>query len=171
MLVAMAGLLAVETAVVGVLVPWPVVHVLDALALLQVLSIAANLVVHPHVVGRDVVLLREGGRFALRVPLDAVASVRVERRTRTGRTRQLDGAELSIAVGNQTDVLVELSRPVPVRRPDGVVTRVRFRADDPRAAVAAISGACADRTPWSARSGPRQRSARPRTPPPGPPPP
>jgi hypothetical protein len=137
-LLAMAGLLAVETAVVGFLVPWPIVHVLDVCAVLQVLGIAANLVVHPHVVGSRVLLLREGRRFTVRVPLDAITSVRAEQRTRTGRTRQLDGEELSIAVGNQTDVLVELSRPIPVRKPDGVATRIRFRADDPRHAVTVI---------------------------------
>lgn len=135
----MAGLLAVETAVVGLLVPWPLIHVLDACAVLQVLAIAANLVVHPHVLGDDTLLLREGRRFTLRVPLAAITAVRVESRTRSGRTRQLDGDELSIAVGNQTSLLIELAYPVEVRKPDGKVTRIRFHADDPRQVAAAIT--------------------------------
>lgn len=138
-LFAMAGLLAVETAVVGLLVPWPIIHVLDVCAVLQVLAIAANLVVHPHVLSADTLLLREGRRFTLRVPLAAITAVRVESRTRTGRTRQLDGDELSIAVGNQTSLLIELAYPIEVRRPDGKATRIRFHADDPRHTVAAIT--------------------------------
>lgn len=140
-LFAMAGLLAVETAVVGFLVPWPIVHVLDVCAVLQVLGIAANLVVHPHVLGEQVLLLREGRGFTLRVPLSAITAVRAEQHTRTGRTRQLDNQELTIAVGNQTDVLLELSHPIPVHKPDGLATRIRFRADDPHHTVAAITTA------------------------------
>lgn len=135
----MAGLLALETAVVGLLVPWPIIHVLDACAVLQVLGIAANLVVHPHVLGHDTLLLREGRRFTLPVPLAAIVAVRVESRTRGGRTRQLDGDELSIAVGNQTSVLIELAHPVEVCKPDGKVTRIRFHGDDPRLTVTAIT--------------------------------
>jgi hypothetical protein len=136
-LFAMAGLLAVETAVVGLLVPWPIVHVLDVCAVLQVLSIAANLTVHPHVVGTDTLLLREGRRFALRIPLDTITAVRVESRTRTGKTRQLDGDEFSIAVGSQTSLLIELARPVDVQ--GGTATSIRFHADDPRQAAATIA--------------------------------
>lgn len=143
MLIAMAGVLAVETAVVGLLVPWWFVHVLDVCALVQVLSVAGNLVVHPHVVTRDTLILREGGRFTVRVPLDTITGVRVDRRTRTGRTRRLDAGELSIAVGNQTDVLIELSHPVRIRKPTGEATTIRFRADDPRAAVRALTRATA----------------------------
>lgn len=132
-LLAMAGLLAVETAVLGLLVPWPIVHVLDVLALLQVLAIAANLVVHPHVLGSDTLLLRDGGRFALRVPLAAITGIRVE--SRTSRKRRLDGDELSIPVGGQTTVCLELAHPVDA------ATRIRFHADEPRQVAAAISRA------------------------------
>lgn len=138
---ALTGVVAVESAAVGLLLRWPFLHVLDALAVLQLVSSAAALVVHPHVVGRDGLLVRDGRRFAVRVPPDAIATVRVEWRSHTGRAHRVDGDELVVAVGNQTDVLVELSRPVRVRRPDGEVTRIRFRADDPRAAVAAIADA------------------------------
>lgn len=142
-LLALAGVLALETAVVGVLVPWPIVHVLDVVALLQVLGIAAVEVTHPHVLRREELVLREGARFALRVPLGAVVSVRVEHRSHTGPARQLAGAEVAIVVANQTDVLVTLSEPVPVL--GGEATRIRFRADDPRAAVSAIAAAAPTR--------------------------
>lgn len=48
---------------------------------------------------------------------------------------QRDGDELRIVVGNQTDVLLQLSEPV-----DGI-RRVRFRADEPTVLLAAVPGA------------------------------
>ncbi|GAB3468840.1 hypothetical protein [Actinophytocola sediminis] len=143
MLLALAGVLALETAVVGLLVPWPVVHVLDAVALLQVLAIAAVEVTYPHVVGRTELVLRDGATFALRVPLAVVTAVRVQRRYHTGRARQLVDGELTVAVNNQTDVLVTLSEPIPVA--GGEATRIRFLADDPAAAVSAIAAAVPSR--------------------------
>jgi len=135
MLLALAGVLALETAVVGMLVPWPVVHVLDLVALLQVVGIAAVGVTYPHVVGRDDLVVRDGSVFELRVPLTLVVAVRVAARSHTGRARQLVDGELVVAVNNRTEVLVILSRPV------GAVGRVRFLADDPAAAVSAIAAA------------------------------
>ncbi|GAA1340561.1 hypothetical protein [Saccharothrix algeriensis] len=153
MTVALAGVLAVEAAVVGFLVPWPAVHVLDALAVLQVLGVAAIAVTRPHYLHDDVLVLREGALFEVRVPLASVAAVRVDRRLHSGRTRELTarpgpegGAELSIAAGNQTDVLLVLSEPVTVADPGGPTgeaVAVRFRADEPHAAVAAIKTAAA----------------------------
>lgn len=137
----LCGVVVVESVAVGLLVRWPWLHVLDAFALTVVLSIAAGFAVHPHVVGRDDLLLRDGGRFAVSVPLDAIAFVHACWGSHTGRPRRIDGEELILSVANQTDVVVELSRPVEVRKPDGVVTRIRFRAEDPDAAVAAIRDA------------------------------
>lgn len=102
-LIVLAGVLALETAVVGLLVPWPFVHVLDA-----------------------------------RIPLALVATARVERKFHSGRTVQLADGELTIVVGDQTDVLVTLSEPVTT--PRGTAQAVRFRADDPAKAVRVIRG-------------------------------
>ncbi|GAA1285194.1 hypothetical protein [Saccharothrix xinjiangensis] len=137
----LAGVVVVEAVAVGLLVRWPWLHVLDAVALVSVLSAAAGLVVHPHVVGHDALLLRDGGRFAVRVPLDAITSVRAHWRSHTGKPRHVDDGELVLSVGNQTDVHLELSRPLRVRRPDGLVTRISFRAEDPDTAVTAIGAA------------------------------
>ncbi|HEX2130872.1 MAG TPA: hypothetical protein VHH15_04875 [Actinophytocola sp.] len=126
MLIALAGVMAVETALIAVLLPWPWLHVLDALALLQVLAIAATGVTHPHVLTRTDLILRDGTTKELRIPLSTIATVRVDRRTH----RRVPG-ELSLPVGNQTDVLLVLTD----------ATRIRFRADDPRAAVSALAAA------------------------------
>ena len=132
MLIVLAGVLALETAVVRLLVPWPVVHVLDALAVLQVLGIAATGVTRPHYVRDDVLVLRAGRAFEVRVPLRSVVTVRAERKYHSGRTIQRTGTELSIVIGNQTDVVLTLSEPV------GTARVLRFRADEPAKAVTAI---------------------------------
>jgi hypothetical protein len=137
-LVVLAGVLALETAVVGLLVPWPFVHVLDVLAVLQVLEIAATGVTRPHYVRDDVLFLRTGRKFEVRVPLALVATVRAERKYHSGQTVQWADDELAIVIGNQTDVLVILSEPVTT--PKGPARVVRFRADDPVKAVRVIRG-------------------------------
>ncbi len=132
-LIVLAGVLAVETAVVGLLVPWWWIHVVDVLAVLQVLGIAASLVTHPHVLTPDTLVLRNGGRTVLVIPRSAIVDARAERRYHDGRTEQRDDEELRLVVGNQTDVVVRLDPPV-----DGL-RRVRFRADDPRAALTSVN--------------------------------
>ncbi len=127
MLLVLAGLMALESAVLGLLVPWWWIHVVDVLAFLQVLGIAATLVTHPHYLTADHLVLRDGRRVVLTIPRDRIAAVRLERKYHDGKTVQRDGDELRIVVGNQTDVLVQLTEPV-----DGV-RRVRFRADEPSA--------------------------------------
>ncbi len=133
MLLVLAGLMALESAVLGLLVPWWWIHVVDVLAFLQVVGIAVTLVTHPHYLTADHLVLRDGRRVVLTIPRDRIAAVRLERKYHDGRTVQRDGDELRIVVGNQTDVLVQLTEPV-----DGV-RRVRFRADEPTAlGVAAL---------------------------------
>jgi hypothetical protein len=63
-------------------------------------------------------------------------AVRAERKYHSGRTIQLtgqqDSVELSIVIGNQTDVFVTLSEPVAVVEPNGTIGKaeiLRFRAD------------------------------------------
>ncbi|MFE2341086.1 hypothetical protein ACFXCR_16500, partial [Streptomyces sp. NPDC059431] len=149
----MYGLLFVsliETVGLAVLIPWPAVHrlvlVLDVYGVLLVLAMHAACVTRPHVVHPDGTLrIRYGALFDLTVPPDAVASVRVERRYPEGRLVSLseDGV-LDLVVGSQTTVTVELARPLTFHRPLGARARarvIRFHADDPRALVAAMTGA------------------------------
>ncbi|MFE7261476.1 hypothetical protein ACFU9B_05290 [Streptomyces sp. NPDC057592] len=72
----MYGLLfvaVVETVMLALLVPWPVVHgvllVLDVYGVVFVLALHASCVTRPHVVDADGALrIRYGGRFDLRIP-------------------------------------------------------------------------------------------------------
>ncbi|GAA1970981.1 hypothetical protein [Amycolatopsis minnesotensis] len=146
MLLALAGLLCVETAAVGLLVPWPVVHVLDALALLQVLAIVATGVTRPHVLRPGELVLRSGPLVELRLPLHTVIAVRADRKDHSGRSAELTGTELALPVGDRTDVTVELSTPVVVPGTEGTASVIRFHADEPRAAVSAIRAALSDLT-------------------------
>ncbi|ONI70873.1 hypothetical protein ALI144C_50745 [Actinosynnema sp. ALI-1.44] len=135
----LTGALALESFVVGLLVPWWWVHVLDVLTLLQVLGIAAVMVTRPHCLTSDTLVLREGSMFEVRVPLASIASARVHRKDHNGPTIEFDDDTLSIVIGNQTDVTVVLSDPLSVK--DSQVSAIRFRADDPREAVRAINDA------------------------------
>ena len=76
MLLVLSGLLALEAAILGLLVPWWWVHVPDVVAFLRVV---------------------------LTIPRDRIAAVRLDRKYHDGKTVQRDGDELRIVVGNQTE--------------------------------------------------------------------
>ncbi|ROQ69369.1 hypothetical protein EDD93_3867 [Streptomyces sp. 840.1] len=150
----------VETVMLALLIPWPAVHrimlVVDVYGVLLILAMHAACVTRPHVVDADGSLrIRYGVLFDLRIPAASIASARVERRYPEGRLVQLgpDGV-LDLAVGSQTTVTVELTAPLGFVRPlggRGQAGTVRFHADDPRAAVAALTRA---RTAPSTSQGP-----------------
>ncbi|MEU2673855.1 hypothetical protein ABZ622_34320 [Streptomyces sp. NPDC007164] len=146
----MYGLLfvsVVETVMLALLVPWPLVHgillVLDVYGVVFVLALHASCVTRPHVVAADGALrLRYGGLFDLRIPADAVAGARIERRfPEGGPVRAGADGVLDLVVGGQTTVSVELTAPVEFVRllgKRGQARTVRFHADDPGAVVAAL---------------------------------
>ncbi|MET8413146.1 hypothetical protein ABZV34_34720 [Streptomyces sp. NPDC005195] len=146
----------VETTLLALVIPWPLVHaillVVDVYGVVQILALHAGSVVRPHVVGPDGSLrLRYGGLFDLRVPADAIAAARVERRYPHGGLVQLsaDGV-LDLAVGSQTTVTVKLAEPVEFVRPlgaRGFARTLRFHADDPSETVAALTRAHTDPSP------------------------
>ncbi|THA63881.1 hypothetical protein E6P78_20810 [Streptomyces sp. A0958] len=148
----MYGLLfvsAVETVMLALLIPWLAVQrvllVLDVYGMLLVLALHAACATRPHVVGADGSLrIRYGALFDLRVPADAIATARVERRFSEGRgalVRLGPDDVLDLAVGGQTTVTVELNAPLGFVRPlggRGLARAVRFHVDDPPAALAAL---------------------------------
>ncbi|GAA1087791.1 hypothetical protein GCM10009577_06180 [Streptomyces javensis] len=146
----------IETVGLALVVPWPVVHaillVIDVYGVVLVLALHAACVVRPHVVGSDGSLrIRYGALFDLRVPAATIATARVDRRYPDARLVRLgpDGV-LDLAVGSQTTVTVALTEPVTFVRPlgrRGVARTLRFHADDPREAVAALTRARAAAAP------------------------
>lgn len=137
----------VETVVLALVIPWPLVHaillVVDVYGIVIVLALQAACVTRPHLVEADGSLrLRYGALFDLRVPAAVITAARVDRRFPGGGLVRVDGdGTLDLAVGSQTTVTVELTEPVEFVRPlgrRGSARTLRFNADDPRAAVAAL---------------------------------
>ncbi|MER6772426.1 hypothetical protein ABT389_22080 [Streptomyces bacillaris] len=137
-----------ETVVLALVIPWPLVHlillVVGVYGTVLIVALHAACVTRPHVVGADGSLrLRYGALFDLRVPASLITVARVERRYDGGGLVRVDGnGGLDLAVGSQTTVTVELAEPVEFVRPlgrGGSARTLRFHADDPRAAVAALS--------------------------------
>ncbi|RPK85654.1 hypothetical protein [Streptomyces sp. ADI98-10] len=137
-----------ETVVLALVIPWPLVHaillVVDVYGIVLVLALHAACVTRPHLVEADGSLrLRYGALFDLRVPAAVIVSVRVDRRfPGGGLVREDEDGTLDLAVGSQTTVTVELTEPVGFVRPlgrRGSARTLRFHADDPRAAVTALT--------------------------------
>ncbi|MGW5066990.1 hypothetical protein ACWEQJ_12865 [Streptomyces cyaneofuscatus] len=136
-----------ETVVLALVIPWPLVHlillVIGVYGTVLIVALHAACVTRPHVVGADGSLrLRYGALFDLRVPASLITAARVERRYDAGGlVRVGEDGVLDLAVGSQTTVTVELAKPVEFVRPLGrraSARTLRFHADDPRAAVAAL---------------------------------
>ncbi len=148
MMYAMVFVSVIETVALAMVIPWPAVHavllVIDVYGVVLILALHAACVVRPHIVGPDGSLrIRYGALFDLRVPAAAIATARVDRRYPDGRLVRVsaDGV-LDLAVGSQTTVTVELTEPVTYVRPlgaEGFAHTLRFHADDPREAVAALT--------------------------------
>ncbi|QFG23847.1 hypothetical protein [Actinomadura sp. WMMB 499] len=110
------------------------VLMIDLYSVVIVLAVIAACVTRPHVVTDEEVRVRYGAFFDLRIPREKIASVRTVRRYDESGPVRVDGERLAVAVGAQTNVLVELTEPVVAVRPLGKRARVRsvrFYADDP----------------------------------------
>jgi hypothetical protein len=148
-LFAFAYVSAIETVVLGFIIPWPVVREIvlgiDIWGVYFIIAVYASTVVRPHVVPADGSLrLRYGALLDIRIPAEDIAAVRLERRSARGKLAAVDAdgyADLSQA--GQTTVTVQLTQPVTFTRPLGkpaCARAFRFYAADPAAAVAAIRG-------------------------------
>ncbi|MFH9263799.1 hypothetical protein ACH4KN_05970 [Streptomyces sp. NPDC017546] len=138
----------VETVVLALVIPWPLVHaillVVDVYGIVIILALHAACVTRPHLVAADGSLrLRYGALFDLRVPAAVIATARVDRRYPDGALVRTDeDGTLDLVVGSHTTVTVELTEPVEFVRPlgrRGSARTLRFHADDPRAVVAALT--------------------------------
>ncbi|MFK4146629.1 hypothetical protein [Streptomyces sp. NPDC004065] len=145
----MAGLAfvcLVETLTMSVLLrDWPAAHAvmlfLDAYAVVFVIALHASCVVRPHVLTAGELRVRHAAHVDLRIPLEAIASVRRETRFARERRERADG-ELDVPVGGQTSVTVELAAPVTHVTLLGGRRRVRvvrFHAEEADRLVRALS--------------------------------
>lgn len=136
-----AGLGGVEAVVVHVLVPWTtarwVLLALSVYGLVWVIGLAFSLRQHPHVLRGDELLLRFGHFRTTHVPLAHLLGARRDVRSGHKHNVEIHDDTLSLSVAGETAVELEFSpaAEVEVRGRSERVTRVRFFADDPRAAV------------------------------------
>ncbi|MEO3797108.1 hypothetical protein ABGB14_43495 [Nonomuraea sp. B10E15] len=149
MLALMLFAMAIETVVVDLLlvalgVPgWLryAVLVADLYGLLFGIMLAAACATRPHVITDEELRIRYAAYFDVRVPLDRIVSVRTGRNLNEESMVSVADGRLGVAVASQTNLTVELAGPVTVVRPLGrraEVTSIRFFADDPEAALAAL---------------------------------
>jgi hypothetical protein len=129
---------ALEVVAVDVIVPWSPAWLWLRITLLVVgiwgvtfaLGMVAGVLVHPHTVGPEDVRIRSGPRVDVRVP--AVERARAARRTRDGRSVQVEDGILYLPAASQTTVELVLPAPLAVELPTGpaTISAIHLHADD-----------------------------------------
>lgn len=137
----------IEAVALGFVIPWPAIRItvliVDLWGVYFAVALYASCVVRPHVVHADGSLrLRYGALLDIRIPAQAIAGARVERRSARGKLAAVDEHGCAaLSQGGQTTVTVELAGPVAFSRPLGKRSEARvfrYYADDPASAVAAM---------------------------------
>ncbi|MFB7249703.1 hypothetical protein [Microbacterium sp. NPDC056234] len=140
---------AVEIPILDLIVhPWPgiriAVLILGIWGLTWMLGLLCAMLLRPHSVGPTGIRVRSGLEVDVAIPWSAIASVEVAKRVDEPKSPRITespaGVEYAERMQDETNILVELEEPTPIRLPGialrgGVheVTRVRLWADDPRA--------------------------------------
>jgi hypothetical protein len=145
---------ALEVVAVDVIVPWSPAWLWLRITLLAVgiwgvmfaLGMVAGVIVHPHTVGPEGVRIRSGPRLDVRVP--AVERARAVRRTRDGRSVQVEDGILYLPAASQTTVELVLNAPIEVDLPTGAATvrAIHLHADDAAGFVRAIREQAGERS-------------------------
>lgn len=144
LVVSIVELVAVEILLRAVGAPAPLRHailLIDAYGVLIALAVIAATVTRPHVIGPDEIRVRNAAFLDVRVPRRLVTEVAMVRNYNEQGTILVDGDVLVVSAIAQTNLVVELAEPVRVVRPLGRIAHVRtirFFADDPTAALAAL---------------------------------
>lgn len=144
----------IETVIVHLLVPWPIVRtvllVLSLWGLVQIAGILTGRIVHPHLLTADRLVVRSGPQVIVVVERAAVRRCVVRRRwEHTAAT--VDGDALYLPGPDGTCVDVLLAGPVDVRPPrflahrrvTAPVSRLSLQVDDPAAVSAAFAAPAA----------------------------
>lgn len=140
---------AVEIPIIDLIVHrWPAVRIgfliLGIWGLTWMIGLLCAMLMRPHAVTPDGILIRGGLEVDVAIPWSAVASVAIRKRIDEPKqprvTERADAWEYAERVLHETNILIELERPHPVRLPglpprggEQLVTSVRIWADDPRA--------------------------------------
>ncbi|MGW8482841.1 hypothetical protein ACWGJP_06860 [Microbacterium sp. NPDC055903] len=139
------GLSAVEIPIIDLIVHrWPVVRiimlVLGIWGVTWMLGLLCAMLMRPHIVGPDGVRVRAGLEVDVPVSWEDIASIAIARRVDEPKQQRITGVEYAERVQDETNIEIELERPVTVRLPglppkggSHRVERIRLWADDPRA--------------------------------------
>jgi len=143
------GLSAVEIPIIDLIVhPWPAVRIplliLGIWGVIWMLGLLCAMLMRPHTVGPDGIRVRSGLELDVPLAWSDIASVAIDRRVDEPKQRRVTGSEYAERMQDETNIEIELERPVEIRLPGlapkggiHVVDRVRLWADDPRAFLAA----------------------------------
>lgn len=100
----------------------------------------------PHAVGPEGIRVRQGAEVDIPLGWDDIHSVSLNKVAIEGKvpriTEEEAGATLHFRVQNETNIEIELERPVPVRLPHGTETVkvVRIHVDEPKRFMDAVRG-------------------------------
>ncbi|WP_435748032.1 hypothetical protein [Microbacterium sp. PMB16] len=144
---------AVEIPILDLIVhPWPAVRIpiliLGIWGLTWMIGLLCAMLMRPHAVGPDGIRVRSGLELDVAVSWDDIASVAIAKRVDEPKLPRItsteDGAEYAERMQDETNIEIELERPVSIRLPGLLpkggrheVIRIRLWADDPRAFLAA----------------------------------
>lgn len=123
---------------------WPWVRfpvlVLGIWGLTFMIGFALSMIVNPHAVGPAGLRIRHSATIDIDVPWSEMRTIATRpRNVEKSKAVQVHDDVLSICIMSETNIDVELARPMTIPLPSGecTVTRIRFRADDPTALVRA----------------------------------
>lgn len=140
---------AVEIPILDLIVhPWPAVRIavliLGIWGLTWMLGLLCAMLQRPHTVGPTGIRIRNGLEIDVPIGWSAVASVEISKRVDEPKSPRVADGEYAERMQDETNILIELERPTPIRLPGLAprggaheVTRVRLWADGPRAFLAA----------------------------------
>jgi hypothetical protein len=139
------GLSAVEIPILDLIVhQWPAVRitllVLGIWGVTWMVGLLCAMLMRPHTVGPDGIRVRSGLELDVPVGWADIASVAISRRVDEPKQPRITGYEYAERMQDETNIEIELERPIAIRLPGLApkggthrVDRIRLWADDPRA--------------------------------------
>ncbi|CAH0222208.1 hypothetical protein SRABI98_02522 [Microbacterium sp. Bi98] len=139
------SLSAVEIPILDLIVhQWPAVRstllVLGIWGVTWMVGLLCAMLMRPHAVGPDGVRVRSGLELDVPIGWADIASIAISRRVDEPKQPRVIGSEYAERMQDETNIEIELERPVAIRLPGLApkggthqVDRIRLWADDPRA--------------------------------------
>jgi len=139
------GLSAVEIPILDLIFhQWPAARItlliLGIWGVTWMVGLLCAMIMRPHSVGPDGIRVRSGLELDVPVGWADIASIAIDRRIDEPKQPRVTGSEYAERMQDETNIVIELERPVAIRLPGLApkggthqVDRIRLWADDPRA--------------------------------------